>query len=304
MSAIILKILSIIGIFLLVLLGVVLLILLLVLFFPVSYRLKGSKDAERMCIRARVYWLFGLLRIRFDYPEPGRLIAKMLCFTVYDSGAEKKEKTSNKKTASRAKRGSAPKKEQEDKTQTLSKQEPVPKEDAAEQDQTSAEDTASSQEQPSGIKDRIFAKYEKIKYTILKIYDKIKEIPDHIAYYRELLEEDDTKELLRHAGMRIGKILKNIRPRKLDVNILFGAYSPDSTGYLYAVYGMIYPTLGKYVLLTPDFTRAVLEGNVDMAGHITLFMVLWNGAMLVLDKRLRILVKKIKAYNKQCGNGV
>lgn len=295
MSAIILKILSIIGIILLALLGTALVILLLVLFFPVSYRVKGSKDVEQTLVKASAHWLFGLLSVRYDYPEPGRILVKALFFTIYDSGVEPKKKKAPSETAARnnaggsKKAGDTPSSRAENTYEQAGFTEREPKEEQA--------------EEASGIKDRIFAKYEKIKYTILKIYDRIKNILNHITYYRSLLEEEDTKELLKHAGMRLGKIWKNIRPAKLRADILFGASSPDTTGYLYAVYGMIYPTLGKYVLITPDFTKAVFTGTIDAAGHIMVFTILWNAAMLALDKRLRILIRKIKAHTKQCGNG-
>lgn len=401
MLAVILKALSVIGIILLVLLGVFLAALLLVLFFPVSYRLGGRRDGEGIRAEARAGWLFGLLRAGYAYPEPGRLVVRLLSFTVFDSGAAKgagakspgrgkrgsksrragreasgSEAAENKGSEGRASESKASEnaalesktsenmalesktsenmalesKTSENKAldgktseNAVSESEPAknkalekeasgnnaseskttenkapedkisentaPKgkasenaafEDRMSQDSTQEgktpkeEGTEGGAAQGGGILSRLFAKYEKIKYTIRKIYDRIKDILENISYYRKLLEEEDTRKLFRHMCLRVGRVLKHIRPRRLEADILFGAPSPDTTGYVYALYGMIYPYLGEHIHVTPDFAQAVLEGRIDAAGHITVFQLLWNGILLLLDRRLKLFIRRVK----------
>ncbi|MDE6700476.1 MAG: DUF2953 domain-containing protein, partial [Acetatifactor sp.] len=93
---------------------------------------------------------------------------------------------------------------------------------------------------------------------------------------------------------RLGRILKSIRPRKLRADIRFGTGSPDTTGYAFGIYGMFCSWLGKQVVLTPDFERAVLVGELDAAGHITVFKLLWHGLILVTDRRIRALMDKLE----------
>ena len=92
MLTILFKILGILGILLLVLLGIALTVILLVLFFPLCYKASGQKSADEMRFSVKVRWLFGLVRIFYDYPQPGKLLTKVLFFTVYDSSDERKEK--------------------------------------------------------------------------------------------------------------------------------------------------------------------------------------------------------------------
>ena len=92
MLTILFKILGILGILLLVLLGIALTVILLVLFFPLCYKASGQKSADEMRFSVKVRWLFGLVRIFYNYPQPGKLLAKILFFTVYDSSDERKEK--------------------------------------------------------------------------------------------------------------------------------------------------------------------------------------------------------------------
>ncbi len=313
----VLNVLSIIGIILFVLLCMVILLLILVLFFPISYRLTGSKSVDMVKAKIRAFWLFGILRVNFIYPEPGKVIVKFLCFTVYDSTKKKEDNDSERdsgEATDQKKAGASQNATEEKKTKVNADETNMQKankeasnvinadteksnadtqSDTARPD-NSQESNGPEQTEPQNLKDNILSKYRKIKYTILKIYDKIKHIWDNITFYKNLLQEERTKELFRHLGMRLQKIWKNIHPRKLKADIYFGADSPDITGYVFGVYSMISPQLGKHVNVTPDFTQAVFEGNVYIAGHITVFQVLFHSLMFALDKRLKNLIAQVK----------
>ena len=83
MLTIVLRILSILGILLLALSALAVTIFLLVLFVPITYRISGAKDEEGFRISGKIKWLLGFFRLRYGYPEPGELTAKVLFFTVY-----------------------------------------------------------------------------------------------------------------------------------------------------------------------------------------------------------------------------
>lgn len=302
MLAVILKILSIFGIILLSLLGILLLICLLILFVPISYRVTGHKNEADMALKIRMGWLFKLVRASYDYPEPGSFKVKALFFTVYDSQKAAFQKSSNK-TGENA--------EQRDITGMEPSEEGVPKEEEQprRKNATGEENTTDKTHEygkesgdyeeistNAGPFKRIFAKFEKLKYTIQILCDRIKEIRENISYYKRLWEREETRQLFQYALMRIGKILKNIRPRRFKCSLVYGAESPDVTGYLYGIYGMISSSLGNCVNVVPDFTQAILEGEVDAAGHITVFQVIWNTIMLLIDKRFRLLKRRLKAH--------
>ena len=69
----IIKLLIVLGWILLAAVLLLLLLLLLVLFFPISYRIRGIRDEERMEVFVKIRWLFGLVRVDFRYPKPGNL---------------------------------------------------------------------------------------------------------------------------------------------------------------------------------------------------------------------------------------
>ena len=295
MLTILFKILSILGILLLILLGIALVVILLVLFFPVCYKMSGKKNAEEMQFAAKIKWLFGLVRVSYSYPVPGKLLAKVLFFTVYDSSAEKKNSAPGEDTHT------APNK---DITTLLSDDTDMAKTDTATDTEASADAKTSAEENTPGpqletsTSGKLAGFFEKIRYTIRKICDKIKYILKNISFYKELWNDPDTKGLLQHAGKRIWHILKRLRPRKLEVNARVGTGSPDTTGYLYGIYGMILPKLGKGVCITPDFEQAILEGDFKASGHFTIACVLFHSARLLMDKRLQQLKHKIRTFQK------
>lgn len=312
MLSIALKILSILGILLLCLLGLVILLVLLVLFFPIAYKLTGKKNEGELSASVRVSWLFGLLRLRFAYPEPGKIQVKILPFTVFDSGRQSASDGKSRETSGGSKEPKQESGAKEESPEVKKEEEKEAKSDNREaQDQesrtaASVERTATQEEEQEPSREEadsddpiILKKFKKIKYTIYSIYDKIKNIWENISYYIELLQEEETKQLFSHVVFRLGKILRNIRPRHIRGQILFGTGAPDTTGYAYGVYGMLSPFLGNGLSVTPDFAGAVLEGDLYIAGHITVFTILWNVLKVLLDKKLRRFMKKMKAGRKK-----
>ena len=327
MLAILLKILIVLGIVLLILLGLLVLAIVVVFFFPVSYRIFGQRNAAAGSLEAwaKFRWLFGLFKADYRYPDPGKVIVKLLGITIFDSGrppedkpspAGKKEQDvspSGHKSASARITDAA--RQQNDTAQECG----TPQKDGGEHDSEaspsespdSSADTGSprisvadgsdghsgSDMQKTWLESllqRFRDSFEKIKYTILKICGKIKDIFEHFDYYRDLFQEEETRLLFGDYRQRLGKVLKSIRPRKINADIRFGTGSPDTTGYALGIYGMFSAFLGNHINVTPDFEEAVLEGRIFLSGRITIFVVLMNGGKLLLDRRLRSFIKRLK----------
>lgn len=323
MLDVILRILPIVGVIFLTVLMVAVIFVLLALFYPVTYRIHGVRQTD---IKAdvKVRWLLGLVRARYQYPKPGRIIAKLLCFTLYDGGfpaskdeeEQKADSKAGKKSAKKEKRkranvksgdsGGGHKREKgegdkadgpQDKESAVCKtSDGLAEGNADGAAENILEDKDSTGSVGSG---NFFHKIEKLKYTIGSFCDKIKEIWENISYYIELLQEESTKELFAATFFKLGKILKCIRPRHIKADIVFGTGSPDTTGYLYGIYCMLtsFPKWDR-VQVQPDFENAVLKGEVEISGRITLWVLLVNGLKLALDERLKTFGGRIKAGGK------
>lgn len=310
MPNIIILILSLIGRILLGLLALVLLLLLLILFFPITYRIKGERREDRLTVSGRADWLFGVLRARYSYPEPGGVTVKLLWKKLFDTSAPSEKASSEQADSDGAENGSDISGEVAGTESSDSGREAADgvKPDAAgstdgenaqEAQRTETEEAAAEQASPEEPADGLSGKISKIKYTILKIYGKIKDIWEHLSYYVSVLREDNTAALWKHMRLRLGKILWSIRPRRITGSIVFGTGAPDTTGYLFGVYGMLSPLLHYGLCVTPDFTQQILEGNIDISGHITLWVLTWHGLKLLLDKKLSLFMKKMKAGRRK-----
>lgn len=322
MPNIIIMILSLTGRILLGLLALILLLLLLILFFPVTYRLRGERREDKLTVSARADWLFGVLRVRYSYPEPGSVTVKLLWKKLIDRSAGSVKKTDRKKKASSAEApdtgsdnrdgAEASGKETGDRDGTEAAGAGNDSRDRTEAAGTETNDSGDAFSVPPDADGKsadapaggFLGKINKIKYTILKIYGKIKDIWEHLSYYAGVFREDNTVALWKHVRQRLGKVLRSMRPRRMKGSLVFGTGAPDTTGYLFGVYGMLSPSLNYGVCVTPDFTQKILEGDIDISGCFTIWVLTWNVLKLLLDKKLRLFIKRMKAGRREAESKV
>lgn len=302
MWSVVLKILSILGIILLVLLGIALTAVLLVLFMPVVYRGSGSAHADGYRAGFRFRWLFGLVRGEFTYPEGGALRIKALWMTLYDSGGKKRDSGQISKsvteTGSEAVKTSDAAETSQDMEKTA---------DAAEasQDVEKAADVAETPSDVTGKTDDTEASQDAAKPSQSRAEEqepseglsaKLSALKKKLQPYLEIVRDEDNQALVRHVLGRLGRILKSIRPRVLRIEALVGLGEPDTTGYVYGACCAVKPFLGRKcrIAITPDFEQKILEGEVFLRGHITGVVLLHHIIRIILDKRLWQLVDQLK----------
>ena len=90
------------------------------------------------------------------------------------------------------------------------------------------------------------------------------------------------------------RLFNMITPRKLKVTGKVGMKSPDQTGYVCAVIGVIAPFFKKQIHVVPDFENFVIKGNVLIKGRIYIFVVLIVGIKVFFDKNIRKVVEMFK----------
>ena len=322
---------AIVGKILLGILLFILILLILVLFLPICYRIKGKVNAEEKTLNAKVSWFFGLIRFRFDYPEPARPILKLAFFTLMGKeepeSSEKPEEIGEKEKPGKESEESLEKPEgNEDKSEENldspevslgavgeTEEESLAEASSSEEDkeareteEESADDPSefSAQEEASEIpeKEKKAKKPPKVKKSKeakeaakARTKEKIQSILDDVKFYKALWEEKDTQPFVKDALARILHVLKNLMPKKIQGRILFGAASPDVTGYAYGVYCVLKTTYPKRfsVEVTPDFERKVLEADVLIKGRLMVITVLIDALRIFFDKRFRTLWRKI-----------
>ena len=152
--------------------------------------------------------------------------------------------------------------------------------DSGEQGQDTVEQTKTDQNQP--------------------LPEKLSDLKEKLQIYLEIVRDRDNQGLVKHGLTRLGKIIKSIRPRFLRAEALVGVGEPDLTGYVYGAYWAVKPFLGKkcQVTVTPDFDRRILEGEAELGGRIMAVVLVRHVLRVLLDRRLRRLMRQLKNISK------
>ncbi len=292
MLEILLKILIITGWILLALFSLVLVLFVLVLLYPVSYRISWEKNMDiEHTFRLKASWLFGIVRIHFQHPSPGSLTATVFGIKVFSS--HKKKSKTNNIAQKRHKITNTTKKPNHDSGEQTT--EKINKEHVnTDHSSFDTKDCISASEKGTGPINKMKNIFIRLKEKISAFLENIKKLASKAGYYKELLQEEDTANLFSHVFLRSGKIVRSLRPRKIEGHILFGTGSPDTTGYLMWVYGILSPYLGQNLTVTPDFDTKILDGKLMAKGRIMIVILLVNGLKVGLDKKLHTFMKKLK----------
>ena len=290
---VILQILAVIGIVLLVLLALLILTVLAVLFVPIRYRASGEKEADRIEGVAAVSFLYPFLS--FKWQRAGnenrwalRLLGiKLKSSRKADKGKvaepEKTDKGKAEETAQAAKPEKAAEPVKEEKQPATPSVQNAEAEDAARQ----AEETGTQET------DRVSSE-KKARFTISGLCDKMENIRDNVEYYKERLTAEENRLFLKRTKERIFAVLKSIKPTVLTARIVCGTGSPDTTGYVCAVYGMLYPVIEDRISFTADFENKVLDGELSVKGKVRVATLVRHGIKILLDKQLKVFLKEMK----------
>ena len=297
---ILLLVLKIIGIALLVILGLLLVLILLLLFVPFCYRAEGSYYDNKPYVMVRVRYLFPLLSVFVKYQEEnleGK--AKLFGFTVYDffPSDEEQEKSEQKK-AKKSKKAKKTKEPNKDNVESLPEQKTVTEIKPQLQTEENVKTDAEPEEEKKTLWEKIQIFFRTLKEKILSLIQKLKDIRDKgieikekISYYCEIWQREETQRAFQTAKKTLYKVWKSIRPKKGLVKFHFGTGDPGSTGQMCGYLGMLYPFIGKYVMIEPDFENKIYEGDFYFKGRITLFVFLRAAWTILFDKDIKVLRK-------------
>ena len=292
MLHVILQILSVIGIVFLILLAILILIVLTVLFVPIRYQLYGEKETKDFEGTAKVTFLFPILYFKLHMKNLKREWQVRILGIKIAGYPKTKRKCKNKSVTNN--------RETEDlKTEVKTQQADAKTEEPGVTAKQTGEEIKEpevtvQQTEAETKKTEVKEQQTKQKYTFSSVYDKIKEVWNNISYYKERITAEENKLFFGRVKERLFKILKSIKPRVLKADLLIGTGSPDTTGYVCALYGMLSPILGRDFILTPDFEEKVLKGSFYAKGKIRIFTILRHGIMVLLDKQLKAFMKEMK----------
>ncbi len=314
----VLTVLKIIGIVLLVILAVILLILLLVLFAPIFYRIDANVpeteldsgfDMEKVYAKISFSWLLFVIRGGLEFPKNKEFTLRVFGIKVLPK-KEKPEKEKPKKENKGEDKGEdkgeieeKTEKKEENKVDEKSEAEEVPCETSDVSSEPESDTPESDVSEPKSFLDvlwNIIDKidnilktplnvFEKIQYTISRVYGKIDMI-------KSTLENDIFKRAFELVRKKLLRLIRMILPDRCKIDAVFGTGDPALTAEVYGGYAIIRAFLSRKIKIncTPDFDRCVVYTDTHMRGHITLFTALYITARCYFDKDIKKTIKRFK----------
>lgn len=301
---VILQILAVIGIVLLVLLALLILTVLAVLFVPIRYRASGEKEADRIEGVAAVSFLYPFLSFKWQRAgNENRWALRLLGIKLKSSPKVDKGKTTEPEKTEKGKpaepektdKGKAEETAQAAKPEKAAEPVKEEKQPATPSVQNAEAEDAARQAEETGTQetDRVSSE-KKARFTISGLCDKMEKIRDNVEYYKERLTAEENRLFLKRTKERIFAVLKSIKPKVLTARVVCGTGSPDTTGYVCAVYGMLYPVIEDRISFTADFENKVLDGELSVKGKVRVVTLVRHGIKILLDKQLKVFLKEMK----------
>lgn len=309
-------ILKIIGIILAVILGLVLLVICIVLFVPICYRadLHGSGSAKELTVHAKVSFLFGLIKAVFALEDGKTDLSVRIAWKKLGDSDPVEDKAKDRD-------GEMPKPEKKavmEKNQTIQKEEqdgtPNRITDKAVEDETEKiekteqsakiypESTEKKQRKKKDRKEdsdsasKIEQITEKIKCTYHKFCDKINQITEKKDKISDFLADETHKNAFLKLKNEAFHLLRMLKPKKIQGEITFGFEDPSLTGRVLAWISMIYPWIGEYTDITPDFEHRTLSGDLSIRGRLYVITLVVTAIRLILSKAVRRSFKDIRNF--------
>lgn len=302
MLGVMLFVLKLVGIILLVLFSLVLLIFGLVLFAPIKYKGSGMKYGENLQIQAWVIYLNPIIRILVQYPDEHIVQVKICGFVVFKTGdeSEKEEpdekisKTTKEKENSYFENNTIVKQECRSQEIIQEKSDPQPGciDNSGEQ---SVLHDVNLERKTESIENETATNREvnQTQSDTLEQTDSSKDsVFDTIRYYYSLFQEN--KGLVLEVINIIFRALKTIMPRKCRVKVVYGAGEADKTGFVYAAYCALKEYFPGKVIFEPVWTEKFAEGEFELKGKIRIIHFLIAVIKIIANRRVRLLIKKIR----------
>jgi len=288
MLHILLIILKIIGILLAVILGVILLVVFVVLFAALKYEVAAAADGDIKSVKANIKfsWLFHLISGFVIYEEQKlnwqvKVAWKKLNVPKAgaDQSTEKAEEIAKEITHEAVEETTAVFDEKSvEIIESTKENENISKKESKKQTKKQAKKVPFK---------------EKIRCSIQKISDKIKEIKDLKDKILGFLTAENHKKAFQKLLKELLRLLKKLKPKKLKANVEFGFEDPYKTGSILAYLSMLYPFYGDNINIVPDFTEQVLKGDIFIKGYIRISYMVSMGIRLILDRNIRFTIKDV-----------
>lgn len=323
MLQIILLILKILGLLLLGILGLILLVVLIFLVSPAVYRLEASGEDTMESVKGklRFHWLLRLVSGEISYEDSAltwrlrtgwkRFGSDLENSSAGDAGARGEKLPKERKDETQA--GQRVEQKAEQRAEKIQKQKKEPKnvsvgKAAVRQNKNSTSvgkpetkraenaEGGQSEKKKNSLYERLKKFWKKIKYTFQKICDNIRSLVKKKERLSAFIQNEVHKSAFFKVIRELRRFLKTMLPKDADVHIQFGFTDPAVTGYVLALISMIYPFIGEYTEILPDFEHRNLRGRIYVKGRIRAIHAVSLALRVLMDKNVRTTYRHIRKF--------
>ena len=303
-----LLILKIILIVFLSVLGIFLFLVGLILLVPIRYEISGSVgDSWEIKLQGKITYLLSIVKVLFSY-EKEQFDVNFFLF-----GFKKRKLQEDASTESEAWEDSKEddNKEDDNKEDNKEKEQPLNSESVSDvlleedsntenwnsdmeietqtvslEKQEEVQSVSKAQKQ-SGAKKKRKGKKEQKNISEQKKID--------FNFLKKELTDEHNKSVVRKVLVEIGYLFRHFKFRKIETDIVFSAGDPAVTGQALGVLCMLPLFYQHRFGIVPDFEAETfyIKGTFLVAGKVRLIHILITALRLILDKEVRLVVKKI-----------
>lgn len=173
------------------------------------------------------------------------------------------------------------------------------------------DDTASTQKDGknalSKILDKIKALFDKVSKKIISIIEKIRDSYNHAEetakkiskeydFYTRFIEDERNKDAIKLCIKELKHVIRIVLPRRIKGRVHFGFDDPATTGQILVFLSILYGLVNYRLVVEPDFENSILEGNIEIKGKITIFVILYAAARVYFNKNVKRLIRIYKKH--------
>ena len=128
-----------------------------------------------------------------------------------------------------------------------------------------------------------------------RLRKKLRKLRASCAQWKRFLTSERFREGMKLLLAEAGRLLREIRPRKIKGDLVFGFDDPALTGQVLGAVSLFPAAFAGEFRVTPVFEQEILRMHLDLAGRIygiTLVRVFWR---LFRDRNIRFIYRKLAA---------
>ncbi len=141
---------------------------------------------------------------------------------------------------------------------------------------------------------KIPQRLQRWKQKLLKLIKKPGEWSRRLSALRQKIADYDAVDTVEEIWHKVKQTLRHFRVRKGKGYLRFGTGDPALTGELTGVLYLLLPVSCRKIQVAPQFTDAVLEMELDVAGHIRLIHIVVLAVWAFRNQKLRHLIRAFR----------